>query len=61
MADTTDWSLLTTEEAALLLGKSRWTVARLVKDGHLTPAKLVGNGYLFRAEDVQALTDGADQ
>jgi excisionase family DNA binding protein len=55
MPETTDWGLLTTEEAAALLGKSRWTVARYVKRQLLTPATIVGNGYLFRVDDIAAL------
>ena len=47
-----DGGLLSTEEAATILGKSRWTVARMVRRGQLEPVITIGTRYVFRLEDV---------
>lgn len=52
--------LLTTEEVAAELGKTRRTVQRMVKAGTLTPARTLPGGrgvHLFRREDVEALAE----
>lgn len=60
---TPDTPLIGTTEAARLLGKSPRTVHRLVKAGALAPAVIAPGGYsgayLFRREDVEALTESA--
>ena len=52
--------LVTTREAATLLGCDPSTVNRLVKAGHLTPARTVDGQvrvamYLFKRADVRKL------
>ena len=46
--------LITTAQAAALLGKSRWTVARLVDRGELVPAMETSLGFMFDADDIEA-------
>jgi excisionase family DNA binding protein len=49
--------LITTAEAAKLLGCSVWTVTRAAAEGRLTPRMRVGRSYVFARADVLALAD----
>ena len=53
--------LLTTGEAADMLGKHRTTVARMVRRGVLVPALTIKAGFLFRLEDVVAHISGVER
>ena len=46
--------LITTAEAAAILGKSQRTVQRLVVSRDLEPALTLPSGYLFDRADVEA-------
>ncbi len=46
---------VTSTEAASILGRTRWTVARLVLRGELTPRQTTPLGHLFARADVEAL------
>jgi excisionase family DNA binding protein len=52
--------LITSAEAAEILGKSQRTVQRLVVSGDLEPALTLPSGYLFDRADVDALAETAD-
>lgn len=56
-ADEQGDDLCDTAIAALILGRSRWTVARLVKTGELRPVQTMGLGHVFRRSDVIAYRD----
>jgi putative molybdopterin biosynthesis protein len=49
-------SLLTQADLADILRVSRWTVYRLVREGHI-PVVRVGERLRFRAQDVEAYMD----
>ena len=50
--------LMTTAEAAELVGRNRSTVTRWVQAGRLVPAITTAGGFhLFRRADVEALAD----
>jgi excisionase family DNA binding protein len=52
-ATRTGYGLLTVNQLAQLLGVSRWTIYRLVRDDELRAVK-VGERNRFRPEDVDA-------
>jgi excisionase family DNA binding protein len=52
--------LITSAEAAEILGKSQRTVQRLVVSGDLEPALTLPSGYLFDRADIDALAQTAD-
>jgi hypothetical protein len=60
MADVAHDQLLSTRQAAERTGKSVWTIARLVREGHLEPVLRVDGergAMWFKAEDIEALAD----
>ena len=54
VTDGVDPQLITMEEAAVILGKSTRTVARLIADGKLAARKVLGRTMVLRV-DVEAL------
>ncbi|NBW09931.1 MAG: helix-turn-helix domain-containing protein [Caulobacteraceae bacterium] len=51
-------NLVTTAEAADIVGRNRSTVTRWVQAGRLVPAITTAGGFhLFRLDDVEALAD----
>ena len=54
MADDVNPQLITMEEAAVILGKSARTVARLIETGKLPSRKVLGRTLVLRT-DVEAL------
>lgn len=56
MTDLATTDLLSTSEAIGVLFVSRWTLARMVKRGDITPVhRLAGGAMIFRAADVEQL------
>ena len=58
MTDGVDPQLITMEEAAVMLGKSTRTVARLIETGKLPSRKVLGRTMVLRT-DVERLKAGA--
>lgn len=54
-------TLLTTREVASRIGKHQTTVLRMIGRGVLVPVKKVGQTFLFRADDIEALNTEADR
>ena len=54
MADDVNPQLITMEEAAVILGKSVRTIARLIETGKLPARKVLGRTMVLRT-DVEAL------
>lgn len=54
--DVTQTDYLTVAQASKVLGVSRWTVVRAIKDGRLAGNKLGENtaGWLLRRDEVEA-------
>lgn len=52
LADGVDPQLISIEEAAVILGKSSRTVARLIAEGKLTTRHVLGRKLIVRAEVV---------
>jgi excisionase family DNA binding protein len=51
-----DMKLLTTNEAAAILGVTKWRIFALIRDGRL-PAERFGNAYMIKESDLKLVED----
>jgi excisionase family DNA binding protein len=56
-ANTVSKKFITTEEAAVLWGISKWTIFDLVKKGKLRPIISLGKGFKWRVNDIDAVIE----